>query len=394
MPNISVFTGPSLPPGDVRQLLPHAEVLPPVARGDLHAARKRGAELLVVIDGSFSHQLAVSPREVVDVLDDGAVVLGASSMGAVRAADCWPAGMRGVGAVYRLYRAGLLASDDAVAVATDPDRDHSAVSVALVNVQAAVRRARGRGLIDASAAAAVESAAGGLFFAHRTWRAILHEAGVPDHDGSIRAFCERVDIKRTDAIMAIREAGRARGGTPVDTSIGTAFSRPVRYPGHDPLLGLCVEDAQQELLRWLFGSGRYQRYVWPLVISEPEFRGLDEEEDRPAALRERLASALGRLLREPAELARRLTQELEFLDELDSELMRWHAVREVSKDKTERGLQARSNVLTATREAVAVAHGLGDWRSLTSDVDEGCLFGAIPLAWIEDACTQLALARS
>ena len=54
------------------------------------------------------------PSEVVAALRDGARVLGAASMGAIRAAECWPAGMQGVGAVYSLYRLGVISDDDEV----------------------------------------------------------------------------------------------------------------------------------------------------------------------------------------------------------------------------------------------------------------------------------------
>ncbi|HEV7898618.1 MAG TPA: TfuA-like protein [Planosporangium sp.] len=391
---VSVFTGPSLPPAEARRLLPEAEVLPPAARGDLYAARKRGAHLVLVIDGTFSHRLAISPREVVDVLADGARVLGASSMGAIRAAECWPAGMRGVGAVYRLYRAGLLSSDDAVAVATDPDNDYAAVSVALVNVYGATRRAGRRGLVDRSAARRIEEAATGLFFAQRTWRAILREAAVADRDGSLRVFCERVDLKRVDAVRAVRELARIAVAEPVGQASSASFERPARYPGHDPLLGWDPDEIGPALTRWLFGSGRYQRYLWPLVVDEPEFHGLDHEPDRPTALRERLAVTLARLLDEPAAIAARLTAELEFLEEFETELMRWHAVQKVAAVKAGRGVRSRPNLLTATREAVAIAHGYDQWRSLTADLVDGRLFGAIPVAWVEQACAQLALARS
>lgn len=385
---VTVFTGPSLAPSRVRTLLPDADVRPPVARGDLHAARKGGADLILVIDGSFSQRLAVSPREVIDVLGDGAVVLGASSMGAIRAAECWPAGMRGVGAVFRMYRQGLLSSDDAVAVATDPDRDHMAVSVALVNVHAAVRRAYGRGLIDKVSAEAVERTAAELFFARRTWRAILHQARIADSDGRLQSFLESVDVKRDDALRAIRQVTRLGNITVAPST--TDFSRPPRYPGHDPLLGVPTEEAEDALLRWLFGSGRHQRYVWPLVVGEPEFDDLGSAPDRSAALRERLAAVLARLLDEPEELARRLREELVFLEEFETELMHWHAISRLAEESRALCASPPKQVVTAVRESVAIAHGYGDWHSLAGDVQDGRLYGAIPLPWVEDACAQLA----
>jgi hypothetical protein len=393
MPGIVVFTGPSLAHDWVRRALPDAELLPPAARGDLYAARRRGAAVILLIDGVFTHRLAVSPREIVDVLGDGATVYGSSSMGAIRAAECWPAGMRGIGFAFRLYRCGALSSDDAVAVATDPDRGHAAVSVALVNVLAAVRRAHRRGLIAAVSADDIETAASSLFFARRTWRAILQQAGVADPDGQLRAFLETVNIKREDAMRAVGEVARLGDAGTAGRQPGTLPSRSARYSGHDPLLGLRRDEAETELLRWLFGSGRFQRYLWPLVVGEPELSDVSAEGDRSAALRERLATVLARLLADPSGLARRLGEELAFLEEFESELMLWHAVSQISGHQARHRVSVPPSTVAAVRDSVAIAHGYLDWASLKTDVSDGRIYGAIPLAWIERACATLALAR-
>jgi hypothetical protein len=384
--SLFVFVGPSLPHDEVRRLAPGAEVRPPASRGDLYAARAAGARRLLLIDGSFTQRLAVSPREVVDVLRDGATVAGASSMGALRAAECWPAGMLGIGRVYRMYRLGVLSSDDAVAVSTNPDAGHATVSVALVNICAAVRRARGSGRIDDATAKRIEDTACGLFFSERTWRRVLHDAAVPDPDGELRQFLASVDIKRSDAVQAVRTMARLTAEQPHPVA-GEPFARGPRYPGHDPLLGRGADEADTELLQWLFGSGRYQRYLWPLMVGEPEFDGLHAETDRSGALRERLAAALVRMLGEPAPLARRLGDELRFLEEYDSELMRMHAAR-VSAERC--GAPATPHAVLAARESVAIDHGYVDWRSLASDIENERVFGAIPFPWVERACDRIA----
>ncbi|MFI6646243.1 TfuA-like protein [Streptomyces sp. NPDC050529] len=404
-PAVTVFTGPSLSPAEAARSLPGAEILPPVARGDLYRARERGAQLLVVIDGTFSHSLAVSPREVVDVLRDGAVVLGSSSMGALRAVECGAAGMLGVGTVYRLYRTGLLTGDDEVAVTTDPDRDYAATSVALVNIRLGLRRAAHRGLLTPRQAGELEDAAQSVFFAQRNWRAVFLAAGVADPDGVARAFCEQVDVKRDDARRALRAAAGLLAEGAFKPSGTAHFTTSLRYPGHDPMLGLDRTEAASDLLRWLFGSGRYQRYVWPLAVGEPEFGDVAtiDAQDRADALRERLAALLARTLRGPAEItefAERLALELEFLDEFQTELMRRHAVIRLADEATAHGLRPSPLQLRAVRESVAVAHGYEDWPSLAGDVtpagEDGTerLYGALPLHWVEEACDRLALARA
>ena len=66
---------------------------------------------------------------VLELLAAGVRVLGAASLGAIRAAELAPCGMEGVGLVYALYAAGLVRRDDAVmrrAIIRAPSRRHRA----------------------------------------------------------------------------------------------------------------------------------------------------------------------------------------------------------------------------------------------------------------------------
>ncbi|GAA2410943.1 hypothetical protein GCM10010191_19940 [Actinomadura vinacea] len=388
-----VFAGPTITAADIRAMVPDAVVVPPVAREHLHQARAAGFAIFLVLDGTFSHGFAVSPREVVDVVQDGALVLGASSMGAIRAAECWPAGMVGVGVVFRLYRHGILTTDDEVAVATDADRDHEAISCALVNVRFAVRRAVAAGLIDRSTEEAAVAAARRMHFSQRTWPAILRRTGIKGDYQGIAEFCRSVDVKREDALRALRRLGRVPDQVKDEVAARTAgpvLTPPVRYPGHHRYFDASAEAARADLVAWLFGSGRYQRYVWPLVIGEPEFANLPEDpQERPDALRASLAEVLARLLRAGGTLERRIWHELEFLDELDAELARWYATRRLARSGP-----PNAAVLRRVREEVAVAHGAPNWHTLTRHVDDGRIFGAIPMAWVTQACDAMARARA
>jgi hypothetical protein len=162
-----VFLGPSARREELAAVCPTAQFLPPIQRDDLYRARERGGSIFLIIDGMFSHCLAVSPREIIDVIRDGALVLGASSMGAVRSAECWPSGMRGLGVIARLYRMGRLDSDDEVAVSVDPVNEFASLTVALINVRFAVSGARRRRLLDQDSAAAIVRAAKQIHFPDR-----------------------------------------------------------------------------------------------------------------------------------------------------------------------------------------------------------------------------------
>ena len=182
--------------------------MPPVRRGDLYRDYLLGFRVFVIVDGVFFQDLAVSPREIVDVLEDGGIVVGASSMGAMRAAECWPAGARGVGSIYRLFRRGILKSDDEVAVAFSPLPPYSPATVPLVNVRYAVSRAIRDGNLSRSDAARLVDSASELHYCDRTWDSIRQRARISTRRSRVFSALEQHDLKRLDAIRALRRVRR------------------------------------------------------------------------------------------------------------------------------------------------------------------------------------------
>jgi hypothetical protein len=394
-----VFLGPSARREDIAAVCPTVQFLPPIQRDDLYRARERGGTVFLIIDGMFSHCLAVSPREIIDVIRDGALVLGASSMGAVRSAECWPTGMQGLGLIARLYRAGRLDSDDEVAVSVDPVNEFAPLTVALINVRFAVSQARRRKLLDQNAAAAIVRAAELLHFADRQWPLILERAGLGDRAPLLEQLLRTFDLKARDAVYAGGQLGRMLQAQPglanehVRHQAG-AFLRPTRYQGHDRCFGIERRELAAVLTKWLFGTGRYQPYVWSLVSGEPELCGVNEavvdRDARAESRREALATVLARRLAAVETLAAELWSELEFMDELDAELMRWHASQTMAALAP--GLDA--GVLQRVRDEIAIAHGVVNWRVLEDELVDDKLFGAIPFEWIDESCRQIAKARS
>jgi hypothetical protein len=248
--------GPSVDREIVRRKLPNARIEPPIVRGDLDRLCAEGARDFLVIDGAFAQQLAIAPSEIVAALRDGARVRGTASLGAIRAAECWPAGMEGLGAVHRLYRWRVISSDDEVAVAVDPERAFAAISVALIDVRYAVLAALSRGLLRRTDAGALLTAARRAHFSERRWRTIFAAAGVP-FTGSVRQICERTDIKRRDAMAAVERLAR---DDPIDAGAPRPARTTPRTRGHDPYLGYPVATLRSELTRWLVASGRDRRY--------------------------------------------------------------------------------------------------------------------------------------
>jgi hypothetical protein len=392
---LATFVGPSVSPAEAQQLMPDATVLPPIARGDLIRAREAGARVILVIDGVFAHRMAVPPSEIIEVIRDGAHVIGCSSMGAIRAAECWPGGMRGVGAVYRLFRMQAIESDDEVAVTTNPDRGFAALSIALVNVRFAARNLARRGVATAEQARHIVEVATRIFFAERVWPNILQQAEIPDPDGEIARSCRRDDIKHRDAVAALKRTwAQWKGGAfpPERKKADAVKVRLERYSGHDPYLGMKPAQVRMGLVKWLFGTGRYQRYIWPLVVDAKAFvKEPIGDRNRAERVRGRLVTALSESLSDIKALSRRLLKEVEFMEELESEVMHWHAIQRLAAAAT---ADLASVPQARVRDEVAIAHGYRDWLELVGDVEGDAIFGVIPMEWIVGACREIALARS
>ncbi|KQC15402.1 MAG: hypothetical protein APR56_01270, partial [Methanosaeta sp. SDB] len=191
-----------------------ADYRPPAKRGDVFRAAKDGAKIVGLIDGVFFQESAVAHKEVLAVLEMGVFVVGASSMGALRAAELHPFGMEGVGEIFRLYREGVLISDDEVALIFDPI-NFSPLSEPLVNIRDNVRAALELGYIDVDASEKILAAASSLYFPKRTYDRILDEAMGLDELQRVgfKRFLleEKRDLKRDDAICALKRIKEIAG---------------------------------------------------------------------------------------------------------------------------------------------------------------------------------------
>lgn len=177
MPREFVFVGPSLPRAQVEALLPGASILPPVAHGDLLRVGARAGDRVLIIDGLFFHSAPVRHKEILALLADGVSVAGSSSMGALRAAELYQYGMRGVGEVFELYCSGVIDGDDEVAVIhTTGDEEYRALSEPLVSIRVAIGEAARDGAISAATAATLLRIAKALPFRLRSRRMLVLRA--------------------------------------------------------------------------------------------------------------------------------------------------------------------------------------------------------------------------
>lgn len=206
MHRIIVFLGPSLDPATAKTILP-ADYRPPARRGDILKAVEDGATIICLIDGVFHQESAVAHREILHAIKSGVKVVGASSMGALRAAEMDTLGMTGIGEIYRMYKSRELESDDEVALIFDPD-SLTALSEPLINIRCTLKKAVAEGVIGKTAHDALLSATRSVFYPQRTyWRIV--DAARDSVDPAVRErFLSWVgtgncDQKRTDAIAAL-----------------------------------------------------------------------------------------------------------------------------------------------------------------------------------------------
>ena len=219
--DVVVFVGPTLAAERARELAP-ATYAPPARMGDVYRAVRDGARVLGLVDGYYEKVPAVWHKEILWALSRGVGVYGASSMGALRAAEMHTFGMVGVGEVFRRYRDGELEDDDEVALFHAPaEAGYAAVSVPMVNIRATLRAAVAAGIVDPGVAERLTAAMKAVHYPDRSYDALL--AGAPDAglDPPARRRLAAwlptgaVDVKRADAVQLLAAIvrlveGRAR----------------------------------------------------------------------------------------------------------------------------------------------------------------------------------------
>lgn len=204
-----VFCGPSLDRSTLRRLT-GADIADPIRRGDLEQWIEH--DVFVILDGEFAQSLSVSPKEILRALDAGKTVIGAASMGALRAAELAAYGMIGIGWIYdRFIRASVRREDD-VALTYSPV-DFVPHTVPMVNVEYWLERLCAGGDVSRQERARAARRARKIFYADRTEKkllAVLEETlGRTRLTTLLQKTAGRIpDIKSIDAEQAVAFADR------------------------------------------------------------------------------------------------------------------------------------------------------------------------------------------
>ncbi len=173
---VVVFAGPSI--ADVEPAaFSGVDLRPPAACGDILGAARGGATTIGLIDGLFGSVAAVWHKEILFALDIGVRVIGAASMGALRAAECNRFGMIGVGRIYDEYASARRWSDADVAVLHAPaELGWQPLSEPLVDIDATVDHLSERDLLSGGEASSLRAAARRLHYRARIWSEVIDRA--------------------------------------------------------------------------------------------------------------------------------------------------------------------------------------------------------------------------
>lgn len=219
-----VFSGPTLSADEGRREVPElADALwrPPVAQGDLYLAARTHPWGIGIIDGYFDRLAAVWHKEILWALDQGVHVFGAASLGALRAVECAPFGMVGVGEIYASFASGELTDDDEVTVFHGPaSTGYATGSEAMVNLRATFSAAAAAGVIAESTRGALVAIAKALLYPERGIPLVLEQArraGLSATElDALAAWLPtgRVDRKRLDALAMLRQMATHRAEHP------------------------------------------------------------------------------------------------------------------------------------------------------------------------------------
>ena len=207
-----IFLGPSLSHEKARKIF-QADYRRPAKKGDLLrlSATLEVPTIVGLVDALFLQDYPPSPIEVYQLmLNNNITLLGAASLGALRAVELEKFGMIGIGKVFELYKKGKLTADDEVAV-TFVEGEHHLQSEALIDIRFNLFLAYRMGVIRDITKKVIAKIAKSIYFPYRNYSDILDqtEKQYPQisHDlDSFRTYIRenRQSLKERDAIKLIK----------------------------------------------------------------------------------------------------------------------------------------------------------------------------------------------
>lgn len=204
-----IFLGPSLSRDKARKIL-DADYRLPAKKGDLLQLILKEVDIIGLVDGYFLQDYPPTPIEVYNLVRKRNVkVLGSSSLGALRAVELGKYGMIGIGKIFRLFRDGILESDDEVAVTFTDYMNYK--SEALIDIRYNLFLAQKYKIIDNMTGRSILKISKQTYFPYRTYEDILDKCKLkyPEIHSQLESFRDYVlnnkkSLKEMDAVRLLK----------------------------------------------------------------------------------------------------------------------------------------------------------------------------------------------
>ncbi|HXV88348.1 MAG TPA: TfuA-like protein [Nitrososphaeraceae archaeon] len=207
-----VYLGPTLSREEAIKIL-DADYRDPAKKGDFLMLSRDSDEKKYVgfIDGVFLHDYPPPPIEVYHLATRKNIeLIGASSLGALRAVELEKFGMRGIGKIFQLYKNSVINADDEVAV-TFVRGSNILQSEAMIDIRFNLFLAYKKGIITNETKRRIAKIAKNIYFPFRNYEDIikLTQQQLPsiyDELESFRSYIlkNRDSLKARDAIKLLK----------------------------------------------------------------------------------------------------------------------------------------------------------------------------------------------
>jgi len=207
-----VYLGPTLSREKAIKIL-DADYRDPAKKGDFLMLSRDSDEKKYVgfVDGVFLHEYPPSPIEVYHLATRKNIeLIGASSLGALRAVELEKFGMKGIGKIFELYKNGIINADDEVAV-TFVRENNILQSEAMIDIRFNLFLAYKKGVITNQTKKRFAKIAKNIYFPFRNYEDLikLTQQQFPSIHNELETFRtyilkNRDSLKARDAIKLLK----------------------------------------------------------------------------------------------------------------------------------------------------------------------------------------------
>jgi TfuA protein len=199
-----VYLGPTLSREEAFKIL-DADYRDPAKKGDFLMLSRDSDEKKYVgfVDGVFLHDYPPSPIEVYHLATRKNIeLIGASSLGALRAVELEKFGMKGIGKIFELYKNGIINADDEVAV-TFVRENNILQSEAMIDIRFNLFLAYQKGVITNQTKKRFAKIAKNIYFPFRNYEDIikLTQQQFPSIHNELESFRSYI-LKNRDSLKA------------------------------------------------------------------------------------------------------------------------------------------------------------------------------------------------